>query len=411
MKDWWYVEKDKKNGPFKKDDIAKLIQSGKIGSTTLVWSEGMESWISFDEISELQDLKQAVPPPIPKKVIKTEAEHSIASGWPRFFARLFDFWLVGSVITLSIVSAVFFMGLSVPNWVYNPIAKILFVLILSAILLTLDAAIYKVFGNTPGKALLGLNVVTLDFKLLTFGQYLYRNFSMWFRGLALGIPVITFVAMYYEFDNLRKGKPTSYDDSIGCRVRSKAIGLPRKIIFGVMFLSLCFFVLLLSPLTKHVVSNSPLNEEIKYSYWVNPVTNVSTKIDSSWLYTIESDGNGQQTYMFTEKSNRAFIILGVQSFPGATLEDYVESFKFSAIKNMSLPDRGVFSKELGKEIWQGTGRPVGDDGVGQYLDVQIVKVGDDFWRTVTVQGAFMYDDNSVKLLKTRLWSTVLSQGL
>lgn len=411
MKDWWYVEKDKKNGPFKKDDIAKLIKSGKIGSTTLVWSEGMESWIRFDEISELQDLKQAVPPPIPKKVIKTEAEHSIASGWPRFFARLFDFWLVGSVITLSIVSAVFFMGLSVPNWVYNPIAKILFVLILSAILLTLDAAIYKVFGNTPGKALLGLNVVTLDFKPLTFGRYLYRNFSMWFRGLALGIPVITFVAMYYEFDNLRKGKPTSYDESIGCRVRSKAIGLPRKIIFGVMFLSLCFFVLLLSPLTKHVVSNSPLNEEIKYSYWVNPVTNVSTKIDSSWLYTIESDGNGQQTYMFTEESNRAFIILGVQSFPGATLEDYVESFKFSAIKNMSLPDRGVFSKELGKEIWQGTGRPVGDDGVGQYLDVQIVKVGDDFWRTVTVQGAFMYDDNSVKLLKTRLWSTVLSQGL
>lgn len=411
MKDWWYVEKDKKNGPFKKDDIAKLIKSGKIGSTTLVWSEGMESWIRFDEISELQDLKQAVPPPIPKKVIKTEAEHSIASGWPRFFARLFDFWLVGSMITLSIVSAVFFMGLSVPNWVYNPIAKILFVLILSAILLTLDAAIYKVFGNTPGKALLGLNVVTLDFKPLTFGRYLYRNFSMWFRGLALGIPVITFVAMYYEFDNLRKGKPTSYDDSIGCRVRSKAIGLPRKIIFGVMFLSLCFFVLLLSPLTKHVVSNSPLNEEIKYSYWVNPVTNVSTKIDSSWLYTIESDGNGKQTYMFTEKSNRAFIILGVQSFPGATLEDYVESFKFSAIKNMSLPDRGVFSKELGKEIWQGTGRPVGDDGVGQYLDVQIVKVGDDFWRTVTVQGAFMYDDNSVKLLKTRLWSTVLSQGL
>lgn len=411
MKDWWYVEKDKKNGPFKKDDIAKLIKSGKIGSTTLVWSEGMESWIRFDEISELQDLKQAVPPPIPKKVIKTEAEHSIASGWPRFFARLFDFWLVGSVITLSIVSAVFFMGLSVPNWVYNPIAKILFVLILSAILLTLDAAIYKVFGNTPGKALLGLNVLTLDFKPLTFGRYLYRNFSMWFRGLALGIPVITFVAMYYEFDNLRKGKPTSYDDSIGCRVRSKAIGLPRKIIFGVMFLSLCFFVLLLSPLTKHVVSNSPLNEEIKYSYWVNPVTNVSTKIDSSWLYTIESDGNGQQTYMFTEKSNRAFIILGVQSFPGATLEDYVESFKFSAIKNMSLPDRGVFSKELGKDIWQGTGRPVGDDGVGQYLDVQIVKVGDDFWRTVTVQGAFMYDDNSVKLLKTRLWSTVLSQGL
>lgn len=411
MKDWWYVEKDKKNGPFKKEDIAKLIQSGKIGSTTLVWSEGMESWIRFDEISELQDLKSAVPPPIPKKVIKTEAEYSMASGWPRFFARLFDFWLVGSLITLFIVGAIFFMDLSIPSWIYNPIAKILFVLISSAICLTLDAAIYKVFGNTPGKAILGLNVMTLDSQSLTFGQYLYRNFSMWFRGLALGIPIITFVAMYYEFDNLKKGKPTSYDYSIGCRVRSKAIGLPRKIIFSVMFLSLCFFVVLLSPLTKHVISNSPLNDEIKYSYWVNPVTNVSTKIDSSWLYTIESDGNGQQTYMFTEKSNRAFIVLGVQSFPGATLEDYVEAFKFGSIKNMSLPDRGVFSKELGKEIWQGTGRPVGDDGVGQYLDVQIVKVGDDFWRTVTVQGAFMYDDNSVKLLKTRLWSTVLSQGL
>jgi hypothetical protein len=81
MTAWWYAEKDKKTGPLEQGDLARLIQSGKIDPGTMLWKEGMESWLPLDEIKELQTLKAAVPPPLPPKVSADPLTYPMAARW------------------------------------------------------------------------------------------------------------------------------------------------------------------------------------------------------------------------------------------------------------------------------------------------------------------------------------------
>ena len=45
MTAWWYADKgNNKTGPVETDDIKRLLQTGKIDHTTMLWHEGMGSW-------------------------------------------------------------------------------------------------------------------------------------------------------------------------------------------------------------------------------------------------------------------------------------------------------------------------------------------------------------------------------
>lgn len=409
MTDWWYAKKDKKNGPFQKEDLVKLIQNGKIESSTLLWTEGMESWLTFDEIPELQALKSVVPPQLPttQKISASPVIYPNASSWSRFYARLFDTWLEMSFVTLAvvIVMVLIFDNLTSDYWLL-----ILISLLSIAITLALDAVIYKVFGNTPGKALLGLKVVMPDASPLKFRQYLFRNFSMWLKGQALSIPLIQFIAMYYQFHRLSEGDNASYDESTGYRVGSKPISLLRKAIFCAAFLAVFSIMTVSSTLIKIAFVKSLPENAINYSFWVNPVTNIGESIDSSWRYTVQSDVNGQQTYMFSEKEDRSLVVLGVQNIPEYTLKEYVDAFKISIAKNVIIPSEGNFYNENGREVWRGTGRTVEFESAidNESVDVKIVKLGDDFWRVVTVKKGLLKDtDYSILILHHSLWRTVL----
>jgi RsiW-degrading membrane proteinase PrsW (M82 family) len=69
--DWYYRDGDKQIGPVPDDDMAALIKSGAIGSSTPVWREGMADW----EVASSSDLKThfvsqqprpSTPPPLRK---------------------------------------------------------------------------------------------------------------------------------------------------------------------------------------------------------------------------------------------------------------------------------------------------------------------------------------------------------
>ena len=92
------------------------------------------------------------------------------------------------------------------EWINKPGAGPLFSIFCLPIALAVDALLYRVVGNTPGKALLGLRVGTLDGKPLSLGQYLNRNFSVWVSGLALGFPLINLFTMAYQSRRLHRGQ-------------------------------------------------------------------------------------------------------------------------------------------------------------------------------------------------------------
>ena len=205
MAQWWYDGKGKKTGPVETDQLRRLLQKGKISLSTAVWQEGVATWQPLGEVEALRVLKDSIPPPLPPKNDVAPSAYSLAGRWPRFFARIFDVWwevlLVGFVF--GIILRLF------PSFVWksnNSIAITLFGLFCLPVSLVFDAAFYQIFGNTPGKALLALEVTTLDYRPLTFKQYLGRNFSLWVNGLAFGLPLINLFTLANQSSRLGKGQ-------------------------------------------------------------------------------------------------------------------------------------------------------------------------------------------------------------
>jgi uncharacterized RDD family membrane protein YckC len=187
--------------------------------------------------SMLSGSEAAVPPPAPPNTSRDPLAHqALATRWPRFFARMFDvWWEVGLVaIALGFVLGFYLDGIFL-SWLNGPGARTFFSIACLPVALVLDAAIYRVAGNTPGKSLLGLKVGTLDGKPLSFSQYLSRNFWVWASGLGLGIPLVNIFTMVIESRRLDRGQQASYDEPTGFRVRAKPSSLVRKTAFGLAF--------------------------------------------------------------------------------------------------------------------------------------------------------------------------------
>ena len=50
--DWYYAEGGQSLGPVSDDEFQSLVSSGKIGSDTLVWHDGMEDWLPHSQVGQ-----------------------------------------------------------------------------------------------------------------------------------------------------------------------------------------------------------------------------------------------------------------------------------------------------------------------------------------------------------------------
>ncbi|NBQ67609.1 MAG: tetratricopeptide repeat protein [Nitrosomonadaceae bacterium] len=243
---WWYVDKDEKIGTIERDKLKQLFQSGKIGAKTLLWQEGMDVWRPLDEVEELNGLMKAVPPPLPLKADPDPLSYPLATRWPRFLARIFDVWWETLLITIIMVNVLSYYFTSFDDWINRPGASLSIGILSLPIALVLDALLYRIFGNTPGKALLGLKVERLNGKSLSLTQYSDRNFSLWSSGLAFGFPLFNLFTMARQWNRLGKGLQASYDVSTVFRVCSKPSGWVHKTVFGFALAGLFTIMLVLN---------------------------------------------------------------------------------------------------------------------------------------------------------------------
>ena len=405
MSEWWYTEKSKKIGPIQQEELSKLFQNGKITPNTMVWKEGMPEWKPLGNVEALESLKVTLPPPLPPKSEPDVLSLPLANRWPRFFARIFDVWwqiLAVSLVagyTLGTYSAGFV------EWINGPGASQLFGIACLPVALMLDALIYKAAGNTPGKAILGLKVTTLNGQPLSLGQYLGRNLSLWVSGLAFGLPLINLFTLANQSSRLGKGKQASYDESTGYRVHAKPSGWIRIAIFSLAFISLFFVMAILNSMEQAAQRDAILNYSQNDYSWENPATKISTEIESNWKHSASKNEDQQEIYMFNEFADRAVVVFAEENAPGFTLQDYVAAFRKSTASNMRFSDGGRFFQKQGVNAWSGTGSMV-DSGTNR-LTVEIRQHGSEFWRVVTIQVMpYAYSDDLVQKLSSSLWSTV-----
>src|SRR5437879_1322091 len=104
---WYYVDAGQQAGPISEDALATLAGSGKIQPDTLVWREGMASWLPYSQAKPGGSLN--APPVIragPGTAIDTLAAMGAASVgvayggfWIRFVAKILD-GLIQDIISI-----------------------------------------------------------------------------------------------------------------------------------------------------------------------------------------------------------------------------------------------------------------------------------------------------------------------
>ncbi len=270
MGEWWYAEAQERKGPVDEAHLKTLLRTGAINAETLVWREGNEHWIALSQEPTLGHLLKTLPPPIPveattistsrldeaypagESLFKDDTAHKPtpnlvlgAFAWSRCFARIFDLWLAMLVVAPVLLCAAWLWPDALPS--YQPSSGIgtLVGLVVVALALLLDAIVYAVFGNTPGKALLRIKVLTYDEKRPGFWQYARRNVGLWGSGLAFGFPVLNLFTMAYQHRALRRGRPATYDDG-SFKIAQERVGFARRLTFLIAFIAVMSTMTVLS---------------------------------------------------------------------------------------------------------------------------------------------------------------------
>lgn len=249
---------------------------------------------------------ETAPPPLPQTADSAPVVTPSANRWSRYFARIFDVsWeIIPVALIFGFVAAKVFTGFD--DWINSTASYLIFgtLFLFLPVALVLDALLYQMLGNTPGKAFLGLRVTTKDGQPLSFSQYLSRNFSMWVNGFALGIPIIYLFTMYRQFNRLRDGVQTTYDEPNGYQVQSKPVEIYRRVAFGIVFLALY----VVPPAVVKEMNISKQDVDTDWYEKLYPPSNPSGAIVTKSNHTAEewikkgkeSTDNNEQIYAYTK---------------------------------------------------------------------------------------------------------------
>lgn len=406
MSAWWYTNKGKQVGPVQLTEVELLLNRRKIGPDTLMWKEGMESWAPLGAIQELDHLKQRQPPPLPHVPEVPPSEFPATRPWPRLLARTFDIWWEALVINYGLALLLAALSDSFARWLNQPGTSQLFALLCLPIVLAFDAIIYRVFGNTPGKALLGIRVLNRVGERLGFKDYLRRNLRIWLSGLALGIPLISLGTFYHQQNALKTSGFTSYDARDMVRVKTIRAHWLKTIIFIVLFVALLTTQAVLNQISREVErAQVAALVTPKFFDWQNPVTKLKARIPAIWAYEPQATKVGQELFSFREKTNAAYVVFGAERFDGYDLKSYVQAFRLGTKDEMAFSDDGNYSEKNGQKSWRASGTLKKVSGVT--LNVEIRQVPGRFWRVAIIQPQSSTGSNGkVDGISQTLWGTV-----
>ncbi len=260
---YYYNDGENEVGPFNLEKLRTIRQSGLIGDGTLVRRSGSGSWAPFGQVGALEDARgpgatvegEAAEPdePAPQGDVAARERNwtqglarpgdaaaapaepaaapesaaaalESASGWlaypptpwRRYAARVLDTTLNGVVgaILLGIgffavapaTAASFFAS-------FDSGAGPLLDLILTAVLASIiGGALIGVTGFTLGKLIFGVKVTRLDGAKPGLAAGLSRDFSVLFRGLGLGVPIIALFTLWFSYRRLASNTKTAWDE-------------------------------------------------------------------------------------------------------------------------------------------------------------------------------------------------------
>lgn len=148
--------------------------------------------------------------------------------WRRYGARILDLSFFGA-IAFGIIGFIYY---SVAPYsadqffnVFNqPSARILDIILTTLLGTILTGAVIGVSGTSLGKLIFGIIVTDTNGHKLGFVTGIQRDFAVYLRGLALGIPIVSLITLYNAYSRLNKSNMTSWDQESGYKVWHRPSG-------------------------------------------------------------------------------------------------------------------------------------------------------------------------------------------
>lgn len=229
---WYFDLREEKRGPVTSEELIALYRQGAVQAESLIYSEALDGWHRFNSIYNIADLGEPSPIRRAKELhIPPAKEHemTIARPWVRFFARFIDYILFFFLIGLSQVVAYYYFFYSPLFFISWPAATFIWCFI--------EAFCLYAWGRTPGKALLGIRIVSKSGKKLTYGAGLSRALSVWLLGLGAMMPLINLVTLSVACVKLSRNGITSWDKRGECSVQHAPLTWWRIVIALFIYLS------------------------------------------------------------------------------------------------------------------------------------------------------------------------------
>lgn len=228
---WYYARGEEQIGPVEEGAFRILVDQRIVGPSTLVWREGMPSWVSYQEIAGTvtdwgTPCSECGRPHLVEELLSFEGKRVCASCkdiffqklregnieptsmvyagiGKRFVALIVDSILVGMVSVPIVIGIVVFLART-PNEPPSEEAAMLgmFALMggIGAWVMFYMTWFVGRFGATPGKMLLGIKIVRSDGSPVS---YLRAFARFWAHQLSANIMYIGFIIAL--FDEQRRG--------------------------------------------------------------------------------------------------------------------------------------------------------------------------------------------------------------
>ena len=227
--DIWIILDGEKTGPLHDYEIRSKISHGELPGTTPAWHEGLPGWKPLAEIALFQREFER-PPELPETPAAPPAAvlpPALPTNRPllvrRFFARWFDLYLYAGLWWFGMWA----LGAGIGALLLSP-----WVMIFQFVpWFVLETILLHRFGCTPGKWLLGLQVLNDDGSRLTLKQATRRSALILFIGMGFAWGPLTLLCQLMAFlSAMRFGRPL-WDHAGGHRLTAATLRPPRIVTY------------------------------------------------------------------------------------------------------------------------------------------------------------------------------------
>lgn len=160
-------------------------------------------------------------------------EDSLASPWQRLWSKTLDLNLYMIPLTLIATLLGFFDGSEHP--LYSG-------MILLPFAIAIDAIIISTIGNSIGRAIIGIRVEKNDGEKLTVAEALRRGLRVYFFGMGMGLPLVSFFTYLHNLKRLNKNRPTSWDEAIDTSVSRKGNTTARTWLTAILTIAIAMTI-------------------------------------------------------------------------------------------------------------------------------------------------------------------------